>query len=165
MTWIEFLLTKKIQMLTIHGRTKAQMSKVPADWEAIGRVRELRDQLSPDTLIVGNGDVMNRQQGLDLAEQYTLDGVMIGRGIFQDPFAFAAQSPWPEVTAKDKRMLYKKHVERFAETWRHGERPIQTLNKFCKIYINGFDGAKELREQLMSATSSDELMSILDAAN
>jgi tRNA-dihydrouridine synthase len=164
MTWIEFVLAKKLQMLTIHGRTKAQMSKVPADWEAIGHVRELRDQLAPDTLIVGNGDVMNKQQGLDLAKKYHLDGIMIGRGIFQDPFAFAEQSSWPEITPQKRRMLYKKHVELFAETWKNRERPIQTLNKFCKIYINGFDGAKELREQLMAAHSSDELIRLLDTA-
>jgi tRNA-dihydrouridine synthase len=161
MTWIEFLLSKQLQMLTIHGRTKAQMSKVSADWEAIGHVRELRDQLSPGTLVVGNGDVMSRQQGLDLAKKYELDGIMIGRGMFQDPFAFAEQSPWPQQTAQQRRSLYKKHVELFAETWQKGERPIQTLNKFCKIYINGFDGAKELREQLMSAGSSDELVRLL----
>jgi len=164
MTWIEFLLAKKLHMLTIHGRTKAQMSKVPADWEAIGQVRKLRDQLSPGTLLVGNGDVMTKQQGLELAKNYGLDGIMIGRGIFQDPFAFAEQSPWPEITPHERRMLYKKHVELFAETWKNRERPIQTLNKFCKIYINGFDGAKELREQLMSAHSSDELIRLLDAA-
>lgn len=164
MTWIEFLLAKKLQMLTIHGRTKAQMSKVPADWKAIGQVSRLRDQLSPDTLVVGNGDVMTRQQGLELAKNYRLDGIMIGRGIFQDPFAFAEQSPWPEITSHERRMLYKKHVELFAETWKNRERPIQTLNKFCKIYVNGFDGAKELREQLMSAHSSDELIGLLDAA-
>jgi tRNA-dihydrouridine synthase len=161
MTWIEFLLNKKLKMLTIHGRTKAQMSKVPADWEAIGRVRELRDQLSPDTLIVGNGDVMSRQQGLDLAKKYKLDGIMIARGIFQDPFVFAEHSPWPQQAAQQRQLLYKKHVELFAKTWKKGERPIQTLNKFCKIYINGFDGAKELREQLMSAGSSDELIRLL----
>jgi tRNA-dihydrouridine synthase len=148
-------------MLTIHGRTKAQMSKVPADWEAIGVVRQLRDQLSPDTLIIGNGDVMNRQQGLDLAKKHKLDGIMIGRGIFQDPFVFAEQSPWPKQTAQQRQALYKKHVELFAETWKKSERPIQTLNKFCKIYINGFDGAKELREQLMSAGSNDELVRLL----
>jgi tRNA-dihydrouridine synthase len=164
MTWIEFLLTKQLEMLTIHGRTKAQMSKVPANWEAIGHIRELRDQLSPETLVVGNGDVMSRQQGLDLASKYKLDGIMIGRGIFQDPFVFAKQSSWSDYTREQKLTLYKKHVELFAQTWKNRERPIQTLNKFCKIYINGFDGAKELREQLMSATSCNELVRLLNTA-
>lgn len=161
MTWIEFLLTKNLNMLTVHGRTKTQMSKVPADWQAIGQVRKLRDRISPDTLIVGNGDVKDRTHGLELAKKYKIDGIMIARGLFQDPFAFAVHSPWAAYTERQRRDLYKQHVKLFAETWQSRERPVQTLNKFCKIYINGFDGAKELREKLMASTSTDELLRIL----
>lgn len=163
MSWFEFLLSKKLNMLTIHGRTRREMSKVPANWEVIGQVRELCDQLAPSTLIVGNGDVMTRSQALDLAEQYQLDGIMIGRGVFSDPFVFAEESPWSGYTSEQRIALYKKHVELFAKTWQNNERPVVTLNRFCKIYVQGFDGAKELREQLMSATSTDELLSTLNA--
>lgn len=164
MTWIEFLLKQKLNMLTIHGRTRKQMSKVPADWEFIGQARQLRDKLSPETLIVGNGDVHDHQHGLELAEKYQLDGAMIGRGVFEDPFAFAKQSPWPDMSAADRIALYQKHIELFVETWQDSERHIQTLNKFCKIYINNFPGARELREQLMSAQNIDELTGLLEAA-
>lgn len=163
-TWHELLLKQDLSMLSIHGRTRSQMSKVPADWKAIGRIRELRDQLSPGTLIVGNGDVASRQQGIELAEKYQLDGIMIGRGVFADPFIFAASSPWEHYTRQQRLALYTRHVRLFADTWQHDERPIQTLNKFCKIYINGFDGAKELRERLMNAASSAELLHILSSA-
>jgi tRNA-dihydrouridine synthase len=162
LTWHEFLLGHNLDMLTIHGRTRAQMSKVPADWDKIGEIRALRDKLAPETLIVGNGDVMNRQQGIELAERYGLDGIMIGRGIFHDPFAFAADSPWETIAEQERVQLYKRHVELFKATWQEGERPIHTLNKFCKIYINGFDGAKEFREELMAADSTDELLVMLD---
>jgi tRNA-dihydrouridine synthase len=158
MTWIEFLLNKNLDLLTVHGRTKAQMSKVPADWELIGQARELRDRIAPGTLIVGNGDVMNRRHGLELAQKYQLDGIMLGRGIFHDPYAFAEQSPWEDFTPQQRIDLYKKHVELFASTWKNRERPIQTLNKFCKIYINHFENAKELREQLMGSKSVNELI-------
>ncbi len=161
MTWIEFLLKQKLEMLTIHGRTKREMSKVPADWDRIGEARELRDQLASQTLIVGNGDVLTRQQGLELARKHKLDGIMIGRGVFHDPFAFAEHSPWAEWSKDQKTNLYRKHVELFASTWKDNERPIQTLNKFCKIYINGFNGAKELREKLMAAKSTKELLKIM----
>ena len=67
MSWFETLLAQDLQMLTIHGRTRKEMSKVPAHWDVIGQVRELRDKLSPSTLIVGNGDVLTRQQGIELA--------------------------------------------------------------------------------------------------
>lgn len=161
MTWPEFLLEQKLNMLTIHGRTRKEMSKVPANWQFIGEVRRLRDKTAPGTLIVGNGDVRNRQHGLELAEKYRLDGVMIGRGLFEDPFAFAERSPWPDMPAEKRIALYKQHVELFAKTWRSRERPIVTLNKFCKIYINNFPGAKELREKLMHAADAAELIRLL----
>ena len=163
MTWFEFLLSQNLNMLTVHGRTRKQMSKVPADWELIGQVRELRDALGAQTLIVGNGDVMSREQGEELAARYKLDGIMIGRGIFQNPYIFSKEAPWKwgECGEISKVNMFRTHVELFAATWRHGERPIHTLNKFCKMYIQGFDGAKELREQLMSADSTDALLAAL----
>lgn len=165
LTWIEYLLQHELAMLTVHGRTRKQMSKVPADWDLIAQARELRDKLAPHTLFVGNGDVQNYAHGRQLAEKYGLDGVMIGRGVFQDPFAFAPESPWENIGREERIAMFKKHVERFAATWQPGERNIYTLNKFCKVYINGFEGAKELRERLMPAGSATELIKILTEAN
>ena len=164
LTWPELLLDQNLSMLTIHGRTTKQMSEAPADWEMIGKIRGLRDQIAPNTLLVGNGDVESRTQGLELAAKHKLDGIMIGRGVFHDPFVFAQQSPWPTFSKEQKIALFTKHVELFSKTWRNQERHIQTLNKFCKIYINGFDDAKELREQLMSATSPTQLLKFLQSA-
>lgn len=160
-SWHEFLLNQKLNALSIHGRTKKQMSKVPADWAAIGEVVKLRDKLSPTTKIIGNGDVESRSQGLELAKKYNVDGIMIGRGIFTDPYLFAEQSPWPNYTPSQKQALYTKHVKLFAKTWKNDEKPVVILNKFCKIYISGFDGAKEMREKLMQAKTTDELLKML----
>lgn len=165
LTWHELLLKHKLNALTIHGRTKSQMSKVPADWETIGAVCELRDKLSPTTKIIGNGDVMSREQGLQLADKYKLDGIMIGRGVFSDPFVFAESSPWELYSKENKIELYQRHVELFMQTWKNNERKVPTLNKFCKIYINGFEGAKELRAKLMSAITAEELVKILTDPN
>lgn len=161
MSWIEFLLGHELDMLTIHWRTRKEMSKVPAHWELADEAVAMRDRISPSTKIIGNGDVLTRQQGEELAAKYNLDGIMIGRGVFHDPYVFAKESPWESVPKQDKIALYRKHVELFAETWQPGERAIHTLNKFCKIYINGFDGAKEMREVLMSCESTDELLAHL----
>jgi tRNA-dihydrouridine synthase len=160
-SWHEFLLAKGLDSLTIHGRTRKQMSLVPADWEAINEVRKLRDKLSPQTKIVGNGDVMSRQQGLELAKKYKLDGIMIGRGIFNDPFVFSETSQWGDYSADQKKQLYKKHIELFGKTWANNERNRNLLKKFCKVYISGFDGAKELRERLMRQDSLEDLLKIL----
>jgi tRNA-dihydrouridine synthase len=161
LSWPEFLLGKNLSMLSIHGRTAKQMSKGEAEWELVNKVRKMRDGIAPQTLMVGNGDVKNREEGIGLAKKYQLNGIMIGRGIFDDPFAFAAISPWAKYTKEQKFALYKKHVELFISTWKNNERKIETLNKFCKIYINGFDGAKELREKLMHAESTEKLLEIL----
>jgi len=171
MSWFEFLLGKDLDMLTVHGRTRKEMSKVPAHWDLIGQVRELRDKLAPQTLLVGNGDVQNRTHGTELAKQYGLDGIMIGRGIFQDPFAFwevrppKTETPWQDKTKAERIALYRQQVELFAQTWQDRERNIKTLNRFCKVYINGFDGAKELREQLMAAENTAELLALLKSAS
>lgn len=139
------------------------MSKVPAQWEYMEKVRELRDEISPTTLLVVNGDIMSRAQGAELVEQYGLDGAMIGRGIFHDPYVFAEPSKnlWRTMSEQDKKDLYTKHVKLFAKTWKNNERRVQTLNKFCKIYINDFPAASELRTKLMDAKSTDELLELL----
>lgn len=165
MTWFEFLLGKNLDMLTVHGRTRKEMSKVPAHWDLIGDVVQLRNQLAPDTLVVGNGDVINHGQGLNLAGQYGLDGIMVGRGVFHDPYVFSAESDWLNVGHQERIDLYRKQVSLFAKTWPNRERNIQTLNKFCKVYINGFDGAKELRDKLMHAGSTEELLELLTEAS
>ncbi len=163
LTWHELLLQQNLDMLTIHGRTRKEMSDVPANWEMIGKVRELRDKIAPQTLIVGNGDVLSREQGLELAQKYQLDGIMIGRGVFQDPFVFSkvGQSPWPTYTKAQRLELYAKQVKLFSQTWTNQDRRLAVLNKFCKIYVSDFDGAKELRERLMACSAAGELLGLL----
>ncbi len=164
MNWIDFLLEQKLQALIIHGRTRKQMSKVPANWELIGTARGMRDRKKLSTLIIGNGDVMSREQGEALAAQYKLDGIMLGRGVFHNPYVFSKDSPlkWEKCDEISKINLFRRHVELFAATWKNGERPIHTLNKFCKIYIQGFDGAASLRAALMLADSTEQILELLD---
>jgi tRNA-dihydrouridine synthase len=160
--WLRILLEQKLNMLSVHLRTVREMSKVAAHWELMSHIKALRDQVAPHTALVGNGDVKNREQANVLAKKYGIDGVMIGRGIFHDPFACNLESGWEQTPAVDKINLYLRHIELFEQTWSRGQeidRPIITLNKFCKIYINGFAGAKDCREQLMQCRSIAELKS------
>jgi tRNA-dihydrouridine synthase len=160
-TWHELLLNQGIDMLTVHGRTRREMSKVPARWDDIAKVVEIRNKIAPNTLIVGNGDVRDHAHGLKLAKSSGVDGVMIGRGIFHNPYAFSteAEALWASKTIDDKKSLYKRHIELFTEIWGDdAQRRLVTLNKFCKVYINGFDGAKEMRESLMACKTAEELL-------
>ena len=86
--WITHLLQQDIANLSVHLRTRKEMSKVPAHWDLIPEVLAIRDRVAPQTLITINGDIPDRQAGLALAQQYGVDGIMIGRGIFKNPYAF-----------------------------------------------------------------------------
>lgn len=162
-TWHELLLQQNINMLTIHGRTRKEMSKVPADWQKIEHVRVLRNSLAPQTLIVGNGDVKDHKHGEELAKRHGLDGVMIGRGVFSDPYCFAETSPWQSMSARQKVLLFATHVELFMQEWQKGERKFDTLKKFAKVYVNGFDGASDARVQIMACKSAPELLDELSS--
>ena len=160
-SWIEFLLEQGIDRLTIHARTVKEMSKVPAHWEVMGDIVKLRDKISPSTQIILNGDIKNRTQGDELAKKYKLDGIMIGRGIFEDPFLFGGKDTWQKYSKEEKIRLFMEHIKLFDITWGKSRR-VHVLNKFCKIYIEGFNGAKEFREKLMAANTVDELLNILN---
>lgn len=165
LSWIELLLKQKLNMLSIHARTVKEMSKAEPHWEVFEEIIAMRDKLSPETLIVGNGDILTRSDGLKLAKELKLDGVMIGRGIFHDPYLFAGEkSPWMTMTKQQKLELFQKHVGLFAKTWKNRERRFETLKKFVKIYVNGFDDASELRDKVMQTNSADELIKLIAAA-
>lgn len=160
-SWIELLLKQKFNMLTIHLRTVKEMSLVPAHWEIMEEIKAMRDKISPSTALVGNGDVLSKDQAKTLAHKYGIDGIMIGRGVFHDPFVFSDNSPWKSFSPEQKINLYKSHIALFKDTWLNNERPIVTLNKFCKIYINDFPGAKETRATLMHAKTINELQDLV----
>ncbi len=157
-TWHEFLLRFKPMMLTVHVRTTKQMSKIPAKWEAIMPILELRDKISPETKIVLNGDIENRQHGEELAKKYGVDGLMIGRGVFHNPYCFDGEDTWAKTGREERIELFKKHLELFDETYKNGERKFNPLKKFAKIYISGFPGASELRDKVMHTNSVGEAL-------
>lgn len=175
--WLTTLLQQDIVALTIHLRTKKEMSKVPAHWELMTQIRELRDQVAPQTLLIGNGDVMTRAQGLALIELHVIDGVMIGRGVFHDPFVFEKkfiergkmEDGEPQITNShipiaraDHINLLRYHLDLFDQYHTQTGRPFDTLKRFFKIYIRDFEGAAEVRDRLMHASSTDQVRAILD---
>jgi tRNA-dihydrouridine synthase len=159
-SWTQFLLEQSLDALIVHGRTAKQQSKVPNNWELVGQVRAQRDELAPETVFIGNGDVNSKARGRKLAKQFQLDGVMIGRGVLKDPYVFAETSPWVKFSKAQRIDLFRRHIELFAKTWGERKNPA-SLKKFAKLYIQGFGGAKELREQLMSSDSPGQLLAAL----
>jgi tRNA-dihydrouridine synthase len=161
MQWLETVLLQDITALTVHLRTRKEMSLVPAHWELMPDVVALRDRVAPQTKIIGNGDVHSRAQGLELAERTGCDGIMIGRGIFADPFAFAAVSPWLTLAPSAKIELYIKHLTLFSQLYTDRQRRPETIKKFMKVYISGFDGAAELRARIADSSSLQDAIEIL----
>jgi tRNA-dihydrouridine synthase len=158
--WIAFLLHQHIETLTIHLRTKKEMSNVAAHYEYISDISALRDSIASDTLLVINGDIQDRQQGMALVEKYTgIDGVMIGRGVFHNPYCFEKE---PITHGKEQLInLLFLHIELYERHQPVTHRPFDTLKRFFKIYIRDFEGAAELRHQLMQTHSTQEVRSIL----
>lgn len=152
--WLGFLLKQDIVALTVHARTAKEMSKVPAHWEEVAKAVKLRDTIAPQTLIIGNGDVADRAEGLERIEQTGADGIMIGRGTFNNVFCF---EPDPRQHAPEEYMeLLRYHLDLFEQTWQNHERSYQPLKRFFKIYVKGFAGAGELREALMNTSNVEE---------
>ncbi|MGM0975449.1 MAG: tRNA dihydrouridine synthase [Bacillota bacterium] len=160
-TWLKHILEQDIANLSIHLRTRDEMSKVPAHWELIPEIKELRDQVAPDTLLTINGDIPDRQKGLELAEKYGIDGVMIGRGIFHNPFAFEKKKK--DHTSDELLDLLRLHMD-LHDQYSHLElRPFTALHRFFKIYVKGFPGASSLRNDLMNTRSTAEVRELLEA--
>ncbi|WP_423408879.1 tRNA dihydrouridine synthase [Heyndrickxia sp. MSNUG] len=159
-SWLRHILEQDIANLSIHLRTRDEMSKVPAHWELIPEIKKLRDEVAPDTLLTINGDIPDRQTGLKLVEQYGVDGVMIGRGIFHNPFAFEKEKK--EHSSEELLDLLRLHME-LHDKYAHLElRPFTALHRFFKIYVKGFQGAAGLRNQLMNTKTTDEVRELLE---
>ncbi|HCX9376665.1 TPA: tRNA-dihydrouridine synthase [Staphylococcus aureus] len=158
--WLKHVFEQDIANLSIHLRTRKEMSKVDAHWELIEAIKNLRDEIAPNTLLTINGDIPDRKTGLELAEKYGIDGVMIGRGIFHNPFAFEKEPR--EHTSKELLDLLRLHLSLFNKYEKDEIRQFKSLRRFFKIYVRGIRGASELRHQLMNTQSIAEVRVLLD---
>jgi tRNA-dihydrouridine synthase len=159
--WLTHVLKQDIVNLSIHLRTKKEMSNVDAHWELIPEIKKLRDEIAPDTLLTINGDIPDRQTGLELVNQYGVDGVMIGRGVFKNPFAFEKEKK--EHSSEELLGLLRLQLDLHDKYSKETEPlPFRPLRRFFKIYVRGFHGASELRNELMATESTDEVREMLD---
>ncbi len=159
--WLTHILKQDIVNLSIHLRTREEMSKVDAHWELIPEIKKLRDEIAPDTLLTINGDILDRQTGLKLANQYGVDGVMIGRGIFHNPFAFEKEPR--EHSSNELLDLLRLHMDLHDKYAGLELRPFKALHRFFKIYVKGFPGASDLRNRLMNTKSTDEVRELINS--
>lgn len=158
--WLGFLLEHNLDAITVHGRTSAQLSLVPADWSEIGKVVKLRDRLNKKTIIIGNGDVTSLAEAKIKVDHYGVDGVMIGRGIFHNPWLFNKNVDLVDKSTRLKTLL--RHIQIWQNEW-NNQRYYEPLKRFFKIYCQGFPYATELRVRLMTTNSVDEVIQVLES--
>jgi len=160
-TWIPFLLEQNLDALIVHGRTAAELSKVPAHWDEIGRAVRVRNEMGKETVIIGNGDVADWADAVAKCKTYGTDGAMIGRGIFHNLWAFDPKGISHMDDHKELLGLMRKHMRLFQKTGKN----FAVLKKFFKIYVQGFPHASEIREQLMETDTPREAEAILHKIN
>ncbi len=183
--WLPYLLETEPAAITIHARIRKEMSLVPAQWEEIKKAVELRNRYdnSPShTLILGNGDVKSVEDGLNKIKQTGADGVMIGRGIFGNPWFFAKQPTPPTTTPLrggnwrppprrgaqggccptviNKLRVLIEHTKLY-EKLLGDKKSFDIMKKHFKAYVNGFAGAKDLRIELMGAKNATDVRKII----
>ncbi|MFC2086825.1 tRNA dihydrouridine synthase [Bacteroidota bacterium] len=158
--WIGNLLETKPAAITVHGRIQKMMSNGSADWNEIKKAVDLRNKMKSETLILGNGDVYDIQSAYDKINQFRVDGIMVGRGIFMDPFLFNDKN-FPR-TRVNKFNLMINHINLFRSTWGDIKNPA-ILKKFFKVYINNFPGASALRQQLMETNTYKEMDDLINS--
>ncbi|MBO7718151.1 tRNA-dihydrouridine synthase family protein, partial [Candidatus Saccharibacteria bacterium] len=189
--WLPIILNEHPAALTVHLRTKKEMSKVPAHYELIPEIIKLKNSISPDTKLIINGDIRDKAHALELhAKHPEIDGFMIGRGVFSNPYCFTDHTP----SRTELIELLKMHLDLYEEYTNSFLRNIATngellasaarndgparsgseksyscipsyepLKHFFKIYINNFPGAKEIRAKLMETHSVPEARAIINS--
>ena len=156
--WINQLLETKPAAITLHGRIQKQQSDGEANWDEIAKAVALRDASGLEIPILGNGDVLSYAQSLDYAQQYGVDGIMIGRGIFHNPWFFNSSLKQPNKVEKLEQLV--RHTKLFEKNW-GGIKNFNILKRFYKIYANGFEGAANLRAELMNAGTYDDVYHLI----
>ena len=156
--WISHLLEQDVPAILIHGRTQKMMSNGLADWKEIGKAAKLRDEMGKDTVIIGNGDVSSLEDGKAKCEKHNLDGYMIGRGIFHNPWIFSPETVDPPMEVRLKMMW--DHVSMFENTWGKNKN-FKQLRRFFKIYASNFKDAAVLRNALTQSRDIEHVREIL----
>lgn len=154
--WVEHILKQPIDAATFHLRTTAEMSKVPAHWEILSEIVKIRDSINKNIVLVANGDITTKEELSTFGEVYGVDGLMVGRGIFNDITIFNSENSTP-LTKEERIQLVIDHIKLFQSTW-DKRKNFQMIKKYFKIYLKEFEGAAELRNELLRIKTSEEML-------
>ncbi|KAF1319874.1 Trna-dihydrouridine synthase, partial [Globisporangium splendens] len=161
--WVLRLLGTEPEVLTIHGRTRDEMSKVPAHWDAIGDIVSLSKSIGSSAFILGNGDVKNLVEAKQKVDEYGVDGVMLGRALFGNPWLFQGHLDTSHIPVKEKLEVIRQHTKYF-ETLLAEPKLVgfPRMKKFYGAYLKGMPNARQVRDKFALARTAEDVYQILD---
>lgn len=157
--WLPKILEAEPAAVTIHARTRKEMSKVPAHWERVARAVQIRNEQGSTARILGNGDALSLEDAHAKIVATGADGVMLGRAVFGNPWLFHPEKDLSNVSLEERFAALVEHTHLYEELLPH--KSFALMKKHYKAYVNGFDGAAELRGNLMNAANADEVEQIV----
>jgi tRNA-dihydrouridine synthase len=165
--WLGFLLSQGLAALTVHGRTVVQQSEGAADWGAVALAVRLRDAAGLATRIIGNGDVRSAEAFRRRVGETRADGIMIGRGVFENLFLFGsirggAGTEFSTLAPQEKIAWFRRHIDLHEDTWGRAGR-FDVLKKFAKTYLRAFEGAGRVVDAIMHTSTHSAAREVLDA--
>lgn len=156
--WLPVLLEAAPAAITLHLRTRKELSLVSANWELMKKAVALRDRINPAVLLIGNGDIQDKEDAETKIAESGCDGAMLGRALFGNPWVFAGRksedTPLAQKLAALTELAYA--FEKLTP-----QKNFAILKKHIKAFVTGFDGAAELRAQLMQTETASELARVL----
>ena len=157
-SWLPEILKEELAVVTVHARTRKEMSKVSAKWEFVKRAVEIRNELKSSTLIFGNGDVKDLEEAKLRVEETGCDGVMLGRAIFGNPWLFSERK---DISIQEKLKVLVEHTQLFEELLGKYKN-FAVMKKHFKAYVKDFDGAGDLRAKLMETTDTGGVSRVVE---
>jgi len=159
--WIPAALDLKLPALAVHLRTRKEMSKVLAHWEVVPKLVQLRDERSPETFIIGNGDVKSLEEAREKAELFHPDGIMLGRAIFGNPYVFADRQ-YESISMNERLHALASLAHTFESLT--PSKSFHIFKKHIKAFVTGFDGAADLRAQLMECENAAQIETVINSS-
>lgn len=161
-SWIPNLLEQPISGLTVHLRTRKEMSKVPAHWEFAKEIAEIKNSIRPETKLIGNGDIKSYEEGVQLSKDNSLDGFMVGRGIYGNPWFFNSKIKKEDLEKKIILETLVEHIQEFDKLL-GSNRHFVIMRKHFKSYLSGLVADKNKLLDLLNSNSAEEAISIINS--
>ena len=151
-----------ISAITVHGRTRSEFYTGKADWDIIKQVKA-----AVSIPVIGNGDVIDEESALEMFKETNVDGIMIGRGSFGNPWIFReiiyyleTGEKLPKPTNEEKLEIIKKHIELAVKE--KGEIAVKELRKHIAWYTKNLKNSCEFRNKINTIEQEDELINYID---